>query len=151
LKGFSLLGKVDPPFPLKTIQVLNGHENSMAHLCDDMRIDIEVNDGKSHFNRSLKMAGEGTEITPLFKKLVVAIDPLFELNEVSPPPHLTEELSFIKFKGFALLKISAELDCPDSKRKMREVLTISIGKGERDLYWHGAGLKSPLTNAKLIP
>ena len=70
----------------------------MAHLCDDMRIDIEVDDWKSHFNGSLKMAGEGAEISPFFEKLIIVIDPLFKLNKVSLPPHLAEEFSFIKFE-----------------------------------------------------
>jgi hypothetical protein len=63
-----------------------------------MRIDIEVDNRKSHFNGSLKMTGKGTWISPFFEKLIVEIDPLFKLGKVSPPPHLTEEFSFGKFE-----------------------------------------------------
>src|SRR4030042_6990672 len=96
LKCLSFLGKVKPPFALETIHILNGHKNSMAHLGDDMRIDKEVDNRKSHFNGPLKMTWKGAWISPFFEKLIVEIDPRFELGKVSPPPHLTKKLSFGK-------------------------------------------------------
>src|SRR5512136_2000641 len=63
LKGLSPLGEVESPFPLKTIQILYSHQNPMTHLCDDMCIDIEVNNWKSHFNDSFKMIWKGTGIS----------------------------------------------------------------------------------------
>jgi hypothetical protein len=44
------------------------------------------------------MAGKGAGIPPFFEKLIVEIDPLFNLGKVRSPPHLTEDLSFIKFE-----------------------------------------------------
>jgi hypothetical protein len=72
------------------------------------------------------MAGEGTGISPFFEKLIVQFDPLLNLGKVNLPPHLTEEFSFEKFEGFALLKIGTRLGCPNSKKEIREPLTISI-------------------------
>jgi hypothetical protein len=70
----------------------------MIHLSDDMGIDIEVNNRKSHFNGPLKMTGKGAGISPFFEKSVVAIYSFFNLAKVSLPPHLTEEISFKKFE-----------------------------------------------------
>jgi hypothetical protein len=98
LKGLPFQRKVEPPFALETIQILDGHKNPLAHLCNDMRIDIEVDDGKSHFNASFQVAWKRTGISPFFEKLIVEIDPFFKLNKISLPPHLTEDLSLIKFE-----------------------------------------------------
>src|SRR4030042_6640737 len=64
LKDFSLTGKVEPPFALKPIQILNGHQDPMIHLCHDVGIDIEVNNWKPPFDGSLQMAWKGTGIFP---------------------------------------------------------------------------------------
>jgi hypothetical protein len=63
-----------------------------------MGIDIEINNRKSHFNGPLKVTGKWAGISPFFEKLIVAIDPHFNLGKVSPPPHLTEEISFEKLE-----------------------------------------------------
>jgi hypothetical protein len=72
------------------------------------------------------MTGKGARIPPFFEKSIVEVDPLLNLGKVSPPPHLTKEISFEKFEWLALLKIGARLDCPDSKSEIRELLTINI-------------------------
>jgi hypothetical protein len=98
LKGLPFVSEVKLPPSMETFQILNGHQNSMIHLSDDMGIDIEVNNRKSHFNRPLKMAGKRAGIPPFFEKLIVEIDPLLNLGKVSLPPHLTKKISFKKFE-----------------------------------------------------
>jgi hypothetical protein len=98
LKGLPLVSEVELPFALETIQILNGHQNSVVHLSDDMGVDIEVDDRKSHFNGPLEMTGKGAGISPFFEKSIVVIDPLLNLSKVSSPPHLTKELSFEKLE-----------------------------------------------------
>jgi hypothetical protein len=44
------------------------------------------------------MTWKGAWISPFFEKLIVEIDPLFELGKVSSPPHLTKKLSFGKLE-----------------------------------------------------
>ena len=63
-----------------------------------MRIDIEVDDWKSHSNSTLQMTWKRTGISPFFEKLILEIDPLFNLGKVGPPPHLAEEFPLIKFE-----------------------------------------------------
>jgi hypothetical protein len=70
----------------------------MAHLGDDMRIDIEIDNRKPHFNGTFQMIWKGAGISPFFEKLIIEMDPLFKLDKVSLPPHLTEELSFMKLE-----------------------------------------------------
>jgi hypothetical protein len=67
----------------------------MGHLCDDMCIDIKVNNRKPHFDGPLKMAGKGAGVSPFFEKLIVEIDPFFKLGKLGSPPHPAKELSFI--------------------------------------------------------
>jgi hypothetical protein len=126
LKGLPFLSKVEPPFTLETIQILNGHKNPMAHLRDDMRIDVEVDDWKSHPNSPLQMTWKRAEMTPFFEKLIVEMDLLFDLGKARLSPHLTEELSLIEFERFTLLKIDATLDRPNSKGEIWKSLPISI-------------------------
>ncbi len=40
LKGLSLARKVEPPRTFEAIQILNGHQYPMAHLRDDMGINV---------------------------------------------------------------------------------------------------------------
>ncbi len=98
LKKLPFSGQVELPFPLEAIQILNGHQNSMDHLSDDVGIDIEVKNRKSHFHGSLEMIGKGTGISPFFEKSVVEFDLLLNLSEVGSPPHLAEEISLKKLE-----------------------------------------------------
>ena len=70
----------------------------MAHLGNDMGVDIEIDDWKSHFNGSLQMTWKGAWISPFFEKLVVEIDPFFKGGKVRLSSHLTEKVSFEKFE-----------------------------------------------------
>jgi hypothetical protein len=76
------------------------------------------------------MIGKGAGIPPFFEESVVKVDPLLNLRKVSPPPHLTKEISFEKLEGLALLKIGARLDCPNPKGEIRKPPTISTGDSE---------------------
>jgi hypothetical protein len=72
------------------------------------------------------MTWKRTGISPFFEKLLIEMDPLFNLGKVRFPPHLTEELSLIEFERFTLLKIDATLDRPNSKDEIWKSLPISI-------------------------
>jgi hypothetical protein len=82
------------------------------------------------------MMWKRAEITPILEKLIIKIDPLFDLGKVSPSSHLSKEFPFIKFEGFTLLKIGTVLYGPDPKTKVGKSTTISIGDGEGNLSRH---------------
>jgi hypothetical protein len=102
----------------------------MAHLCHDMGIDIEVDYGKSHVDRSLEMTGKGTGIFPFLEELIVEMDPLFNLSKIGSPTHLPEKIPFVYFEGFTFFKVGAILYGPDSERKFRKSATISLSDRE---------------------
>jgi hypothetical protein len=99
-------------------------------------INVEVDNGKSHVDRPLKVAWERTNIAPLFEKLIIEMDPFLDLSEVGSPPHLSKEIPLVELEGFALLKIGAGLDRPDPKTEFRESVTISIGDREGNFPLH---------------
>jgi hypothetical protein len=101
-----------------------------------MGIDIEIDNGKSHLDRSLKVAWKGTKISPFFKELIIEIDPLLDLGKIGFPPHFPKEFSFVELEGFTLLKMGAGLDGSDPKTEFRESGTISLGDGEGNLPLH---------------
>jgi hypothetical protein len=91
-----------------------------------MGIDIEVDDRKSHVDRSLEMTWKGAGISPFLKKLIIEMDPLFDLSKIGPPTHLPEKIPFVDFKGFTFFKVSTILDGPDSKREIGKSAAISL-------------------------
>jgi hypothetical protein len=101
-----------------------------------MAINVEVDNGKSHFDRSLKVAWKGTGISPFLEELVVEMDPLFNLSKIGPPTHLSEKIPFVDFEGITFSKVGAILDVPDSKTELGESGTISIGDGEGNFLSH---------------
>jgi hypothetical protein len=101
-----------------------------------MSVDIEVDDRKSHVDRSLQMTGKGTGISPFLEELIVEMDPLFNLSKIGPPTHLSEKIPFVDFEGITFFKVGAILDGPDSKTELRESGTISIGEGEGNFPLH---------------
>jgi hypothetical protein len=108
----------------------------MAHLCYDMGIDIEIDYGKSHVDRSLEMTGKGAGISPFLEELIVEMDPFFNLSKIGSSTHLPEKIPFVDFEGFALFKVDAILDGPDSEREFRKSAMISFCYCEIDLSWH---------------
>jgi hypothetical protein len=101
-----------------------------------MGVNVEVDNGKSHVDRPLKVSWEGTSIAPFLEELVVEINPVLDLSEVGPPPHLPEEIPLVELEGLALLKIRTGLDRPDPKTEFREPVTISIGDRKGNFPLH---------------
>jgi hypothetical protein len=101
-----------------------------------MGIDIEVDDRKSHVDRSLQMTGKGAGISPFLKELIVEMDPRFNLSKIGSPTHLPEKIPLVDFEGFTFFKVGAILDGPDSKREVRKSVTISFCYREIDLSQH---------------
>jgi hypothetical protein len=101
-----------------------------------MAINVEVDNGKSHLDRSLKVAWKGTKISPFFKELIIEIDPLLDLGKIGSSPHLSEKIPFVDFEGITFFKVGAILDGPDSKTELGESGTISIGDGEGNFLSH---------------
>jgi hypothetical protein len=108
----------------------------MAHLGHNVGVNVEVDNGKSHVDRPLKVAWKGTGISPLLEKLIVAINPFLDLSEVGSPPHLSKKIPLVELEGFAFLKIGAGLDSPDPKTEFMESVTISIGDREGNFFCH---------------
>jgi hypothetical protein len=102
-----------------------------------MGVDIEVNDGKSHFNRPFEVSGKRTGISPFLEELIVTMDPFFDLSQVRLSPHLSEKLPLEVLEVLPLLKIGAILDGPNAKREIRKSLAIGIGDREENLLLHG--------------
>jgi hypothetical protein len=95
-----------------------------------MGIDIEVDDRKSHVDRSLQMTGKGTGISPFLEELIVEMDPFFNLGKIGSPTHLPEKIPLVDLEGFTFFKIGATLNGPDSKRELRKSAAISLGDRE---------------------
>jgi hypothetical protein len=106
----------------------------MAHLRDDMGIDIEVDNRESHFDGPLEVAWEGTGITPFSEELAIEIDAFFGLDKVSLPPHLSQKFSLIEFKRFILLKIGAVLDRSNSKGEGWEPESVGISDDKANFF-----------------
>jgi hypothetical protein len=81
-----------------------------------MRIDIEIDDGKSHVDRPLEMIGKGTGISPFLEKLIVEMDSLLNLSKIGSPTHLPEKIPLIDLEGFTFFEVGAISDGPDSER-----------------------------------
>jgi hypothetical protein len=103
-----------------------------------MGVDIEINDGKSHFNRPFEVSGKRTGISPFLEELIITMDPFFDLSQVSLSPHLSKKIPLEVLEVLPLLKIAAILDGSDPEREFRKSLAISIRDSEGDLFLHGS-------------
>ena len=80
-----------------------------------MGVNVKIDAWKSHFNHSLKMAWEWTRVPPLFKKLIITIDPLLNLGKMGLPSNPTNKISFVEFEWFIPFKIGTTEDRSNSK------------------------------------
>src|SRR5512139_2346935 len=121
----------------------------MARLGDDVGIDVEVDDGKSHIDHFLQVSGQGAGISPFIEKLIVEGNAFLNLCKVVSPACFSHEVSFVDFEGLTLLKKGTILDRPDSKTEIGKASTVRFGDGERDLPLHSSSLSSVSSGAPL--
>jgi hypothetical protein len=112
------------------VEILDRHENALAHFRDDVGIDVEVDNGKSHLYCSFQVARERTGVPPLLKEFVVEVNSFLDLSQSDPPLQFSQQLSFIEFEVLTLFKIDAILDGPNAKDLVGETVSVCVADGQ---------------------